>query len=84
MCLWATDIRGLKESEGTFTEHETGKDLPTRGSTGCAGSLPLGEVVLEVQGPFLCGQVGSAVHEPAFTNNNQIHLETLAYKLQKS
>lgn len=59
VCLWPVDIHGVKETEGTFIEHETGKDLPTQGSISCAGSLPLGKVVVKVQGPFLCGQVGS-------------------------
>lgn len=48
----------LKQNKGTYTELETGEDIPTQGnkpSTGCVGSLSLAKEMVQVQGTFLCG-----------------------------
>lgn len=51
----------LKQNEGTLTDHETGKAMPTQGnkpSAGYVGSLSLGKDMFQAQGPFLDGKVG--------------------------
>lgn len=46
----------LRQNKGVHIEHETGKDIPTRGgksSTGWVGCLSLGKKVFQPQDPFL-------------------------------
>lgn len=75
---------------------QTGKDIPTRGDkpgTGCVGSLSLSKEVFQVQGPFLCGRMGTehCTYEIAFPNKgtsiyrlNQVSVENRKRKVSKS
>lgn len=53
-------VMHMHKNKRVLTELKTGRDVPTQGdspSTGCKGSLSLGEEVFQAQGQFSFGQV---------------------------